>query len=169
MADKKPLDLKKEKCFRLIFRILFVLISMVSPILIIAHKYELITEVTSYKLSVIALLLCVVVVWNLKKRLFDWINSWEYSILKYILIGFSRVYLFIIVLVLLVLARKGLEDLIFCIEWLALCECVAYLIVYPIEKFFDNRVKRILRGIERKEDYKEVIKELREELSNENN
>lgn len=161
MAEKKTLNLKTEKCWRLIFRILFVLVSMVLPIVIIAQKYELITEVTSYKLSVIALLLCVVIIWNLKKRIFDWINSWEYSVMKYILIGFSRIYLFVIVLVLLLLARQGLEDLIFCIEWLSFCECIAYLIIYPIEKFFDHRVKRILRGIERKEDYKEVIEELR--------
>ena len=71
-------------------------------------------------------------------------------------------------LALLIMARKGIEDLIFCIEWISLCECIAYLIVYPLEEEHDYNVKRILRGIERKEDYREVIKELQGGLDDEN-
>ena len=160
MAEDKKLNLKKEKCWRLIFRILFVLIAIVSPIIIVSLKYKLITECTGYKLSLVGAVLCIVVVWNSRKRLFDWIYTWEYSVMKYILIGFSRVYIFIIMLVLLNMAKKGIEDLTFCIEWISLCECVAYLIIYPLEERHDHNVKRILRGIERKEDYKEAIKEL---------
>lgn len=160
MAQNKKLNLKTEKCWRLIFRILFVLISVVLPVIIVATKYNLIREFTGYKLSIVGCILVVILLWNFKKRIYDWINTWEYSILKYILIGFSRVYIFILMLVLLTLAQKGIDDLIFCIEWISLCECVAYLIIYPLEERHDYNVKRILRGIERKEDYKEAIKEM---------
>ena len=160
MAEKKKLTLKTEKTWRLVFRILFALIAFVLPIVIISFKYKLITQFTGYKLSAIGLILCVVVLWRLKTRLMEWITSWEYSIMKYILIGFSRVYIFLIVLAILVMARQGLENLIFCIEWLCVCECLAYLVIYPLEQKHDYNVKRIIRGNERKEDYRDVIKEL---------
>lgn len=160
MAEKKKLNLKTAKIYRLIFRIIFALIAFILPIVIVSTKYNLITEFTGYKLSAVGLILCIVILWRFKTRLMDWINTWEYSVMKYILIGFSRIYIFIIVLAILLMARQGLESLIFCIEWICLCECVAYLIVYPVEQKFDYDVKRIIRGNERKEDYRDVIKEL---------
>lgn len=160
MAEKKKLNLKTEKTWRFIFRLLFALIAFVLPIVIISFKYKLITQFTGYKLSAIGLILCVVVLWRLKTKLMEWISSWEYSIMKYVLIGFSRVYIFLIVLAILVMARQGLENLIFCIEWLCVCECLAYLVIYPLEQKHDYNVKRIIRGNERKEDYRDVIREL---------
>jgi hypothetical protein len=156
----KNLDLKVEKRWRFIFRILFALVAFVLPVVIISIKYKLITKFTGYKLSAVGLILCIVVLWRFKTRLMEWINSWEYSIMKYILIGFSKVYIFLIVLAILIMARQGLENLIFCIEWICVCECIAYLIIYPLEEKHDYNVKRVIRGIERKEDYKEAIREL---------
>ena len=160
MAETKELSLKKEKSLRLIFRIVFAVVSFILPVLIVSFKYKLITQFTGYKLSAVGLILCIVVLWRFKSRLMEWINSWEYSILKYILIGFSKVYIFLIVLAILLMARQGLENLILCIEWICLCECVAYLVIYPLEEKHDYNVKRAIRGIERKEDYKEAIKEI---------
>lgn len=160
MAEKKKLDLKTAKIYRLISRIVFALIAFILPIVIVSTKYNLITEFTGYKLSAVGLILCIVILWRFKTRLMEWINTWEYSVMKYILIGFSRIYIFMIVLAILLMARQGLESLIFCIEWICLCECIAYLIIYPVEQKFDYEVKRIIRGNERKEDYRDVIKEL---------
>ena len=160
MAETKELSLKKEKSLRLIFRLAFAVVSFILPVLIVSFKYKLITQFTGYKLSAVGLILCIVVLWRFKSRLLEWINSWEYSILKYILIGFSKIYIFLIVLAILLMARQGLENLIFCIEWICLCECIAYLVIYPLEEKHDYNVKRVLRGIERKEDYKEAIKEI---------
>jgi hypothetical protein len=160
MAESKKLDLKTEKTKRLIFRILFAVVAFILPVVIISTKYKLITQFSGYKLSAMGLLLCVIILWRFKTRLMDWVNSWEYSLMKYILIGFSRVYIFLLVLAMLILAQQGLESLIFCIEWICLCECIAYLAIYPIEQHYDYRVKRIIRGNERKEDYKEAIREL---------
>jgi hypothetical protein len=156
----KILDLKVEKRWRFIFRALFALVAFVLPVVIISLKYKLITQFTGYKLSAVGLILCIVVLWRFKSRLMEWINSWEYSIMKYVLIGFSKVYIFLLVLAILVMARQGLENLIFCIEWICVCECIAYLIIYPLEEKHDYNVKRVIRGIERKEDYKEAIREL---------
>lgn len=152
--------LQKAKRLRLLFRSLFALFAFFLPGLIISLKYKLITEFTGYKLSVVAIVLLIILVWRFKEKLLEWIKSWEYSIMKYILLGLSKVAVFILALTILLLARTGLENLIFCIEWICLCECIAYLVIYPFEEKFDNQVKRILRGIERKSDYKEAINEL---------
>lgn len=160
MADNKRLDLKTEKLYRFIFRVLFTLVSVVIPIVIISFRYKVFSEFSGYKLSVIGIILCVIIVWHFKNQLLEWINTWEYSIMKYILLGFSKVYIFILMLVLLLMARQGIEDLIFCIEWISLCECISYLVIYPLQEKHDYNVKRILRGIERKEDYRDVINEL---------
>lgn len=152
--------LQKAKRFRFLFRSLFALCAFFLPCLIISLKYKLITEFTGYKVSIIAILLLIIFIWRFKEKLLEWIKSWEYSIMKYILLGLSKVVIFILTLTILLLARTGLENLIFCIEWICLCECIAYLVIYPFEEKFDNEVKRILRGIERKNDYKEAINEL---------
>lgn len=153
-------SLKKAKGLRLLFRSLFALIAFILPCIIVAFKYKLITEYSGYKLSVVGVILIIVLIWRFKDMLLKWIASWEYSIMKYILLGFSKVAVFILVLTILLMARTGLENLIFCIEWICVCECIAYLGIYPVEEKYDNDVKRILRGIERKEDYKEAIQEL---------
>ena len=160
MGDTKKLDLKTEKLKRLIVRILFTIIAFVLPVIIIASRYKLISQFTGYKLSAVGLILCVVVLWRFKTNLMEWVNSWEYSIMKYIIIGFSRVYIFLLVLAVLQLAKQGIDNLVFCIEWICMCECIAYLVIYPLEQRYDYNVKRILRGNERKEDYKEAIREL---------
>lgn len=160
MASNK-LNLKREKALRFLFRSLFALSAFLVPVAIIATRYQLITKFNGYKLTAVGILLIVMVVWRFKTQLMTWINNWEYSIMKYILVGFSRVYIYILILIILLLAQKGLEDLIFCIEWVCICEFLAYLVFYPLEQKYDYRVKRIIRGIERKEDYKEVIEELR--------
>ena len=162
MEENKTLNLKTEKTLRLIYRILFSLVAFFLPILVISIKYKLITHFNGYKLSVIALILCIIIIWRFKTQVMEWINSWEYSILKYILLGFSRVYLFIIVAVILTVAQKGLENLLFCIEWICVFECIAYLVIYPLEEKHDHNVKRLIRGAERKEDYIEALKEWKE-------
>ena len=154
------LKLKKAKTYRLIYRILFALVAFILPLIIVSTKYSIVKEFSGYKLTAIGLILCIIVLWRFKSRLMDWVNSWEYSIMKYILIGFSRVYIFLIIVAILLMARQGLEKLIFCIEWICLCECISYLILYPLEQKFDYQVKRIIRGIERKQDYKEAIHEI---------
>lgn len=154
------LSLAKEKKLRLMYRILFALIAFVAPLVLVCIKFEVFTKATGYKISAIFILMLVIVLWRFKKRLYDWVISWEYSILKYILIGFSRVYLFILMLILLVLVKQGLDTITFCLEWICTCECIAYLIIYPLEMRHDNNIKRLLRKAERKEDYKEAIKEL---------
>jgi membrane protease YdiL (CAAX protease family) len=154
--------LKQAKIWRLSLRIAFAVVAFVLPLVIVSTKYKLITEFSGYKLTAVGVILGVVVLWRFKGTIMEWVNSWEYSIMKYILIGFSRVYIFLIIVAILLMARQGLENLIFCIEWICLCECIAYLILYPAEQKFDYQVKRILRGIERKQDYKEAIKELSE-------
>ena len=158
--EEKKLDLRTEKLFRLTFRILFALIAFILPIIIVSLRYKLFTHFTGYKLSAVGLILCIIIIWRFKTTVMRWVNTWEYSLMKHIKIGFSRVYLFLIILVVLLMAKQGLDNLLFCIEWICLCECIAYLIIYPIEQKHDYNVKRIIRGNERKEDYKAAIREL---------
>ena len=57
---------------------------------------------------------------------------------------------------------KLIGDCLFCLEWTCVCELVAYLFVYPMEMRFDWLVKRMIRKEERKADYKEAIREMKQ-------
>lgn len=150
----------KAKKLRLLFRCIFALVGFIAPLVIIGFKFKLFSESsgTGYKLSVMFIVALIIAVWRFKKRIMDWINEWEYSILKYILIGFSRVYVFILVVVIILLARNGLENLIFVLEWLCICECAAYLLVYPVEQYYNSQVLRLTRKDEREADYVSAMK-----------
>jgi hypothetical protein len=94
----------------------------------------------------------------------EWINSWEYSVMKYILIGFSRCYIFILIVVVLLVAKQGIDNLIFVCEWVSVAEIAAYSIIYPIEQKYDFLIKRELRKQETRETNAELLEQLKFEL-----
>lgn len=168
MKEKKEMTLKQAKTRRFICRLAFFLVAFATPIAITATKFHLFTEYTHAKLSIVGVLLVLVVAWRFKRKLGEWINSWENSnIAKHILIGIGRVYPFILVVIILGIihwsGNKILGDALFCLEWTCVCELAAYLVLYPIEMKLDYIVQRNIRKNERKEDYKEAISEMKEE------
>ena len=162
--EKKELTLKECKLYRLILRVAFALIAFVIPMIIIGFKFHIFSHSTMEKWSIAGITLLLVVGWRFKKRLHEWITSWEdQNIFKHILIGFGRVWPFLLVVILLVVihfsAYQLINDILFCLEWTCALECVAYLILYPMEMKMDYKVKRMIRKQERIEDYQDAIKE----------
>lgn len=162
--EKKELTLKESKLYRLILRVAFALISFVAPMIVIGTKFNIFTKSSVEKWSIAGITLLLVVGWRFKKKLQEWINSWEnQNIFKHVLIGFGRVWPFVLVVALLVVihfsAHQLINDILFCLEWTCALECVAYLVLYPMEMKMDYNVKRMIRKQERVEDYQDAIKE----------
>ncbi len=164
----KEITLEKAKLYRLISRIAFTAIGFVLPMVIVAVKFKIFTAYTNTKISIMGIILLLIIAWRFKKKLFEWINSWENSnVLKWILIGLGRVWPFLLVVVLIAVihwsATRIIGDALFCLEWVCACELFCYLIIYPFEMKMDYLVKRMTQKNERKEDYKEAIREMKEQ------
>ena len=169
------MTIKKAKLIRLLLRIAFALVGFATPIIIMLCKFDFRSSTPKTRITfigVIIFLLIVTLLWKFKKRLFEWINSWEYSILKYILIGFSRIYIFLLILIVTFLVRTdviteleaitsgvktALSNVVDCLTTVSICQCIAYLVIYPLEQKYDYTVKRLLRKQERMEDYNDAI------------
>lgn len=175
MREGKQITLTQAKLWRFILRIVFIITSVVLPLVIIGTKFKLFTQSTTTKWSITGIVLVLIVAWRFKKRIADWINSWEDSnVFKWIFIGIGKVWPFLLVVVLLATiqlslkdisdkANKLLTDTLFCLEWVSTLELVTYLFIYPIEMRFDYLVHRMIRKNERKADFKEAMKEMKEE------
>jgi len=175
MAERKQITLTQAKLWRFILRIVFIITSVVLPLVIIGTKFQLFSKATTTKWSITGIILVLIVAWRFKKRLADWINSWEDSnVFKWIFIGIGKVWPFLLIVSIVATlqlslkdisekANKLLDDTLFCLEWISTLELVTYLFIYPIEMRFDYLVKRMIRKNERKADYKEAIREMREE------
>lgn len=170
--EKKQLTLEQAKLFRLVCRVAFFLIAFLTPVLITSIKFHIFTQYTHSKISIVGILMILIITWRFKKKVVEWINSWENSnILKHILIGIMRVWPFILIVAIIAVihwsATKIIGDTLFCLEWTCACELFSYLVLYPFEMKMDYQVNRIIRKNERKEDYKEAVREIEEEKANE--
>lgn len=168
---KKEITLGDAKLYRLLCRIAFALVAWAIPLTITLVKFDLLHKYAGYKIAFLGILIVVLIAWRMKKKIGEWINSWENSnIFKHILIGISKVYPFILLVAVLALckmeASRGItavDDLLFCLEWTSACELVSYIVIYPFEMKYDFLVNRMIRKEERKCDYKEAIREMKEE------
>lgn len=165
--EKKQITLEQAKLWRFILRLAFFLVAFVTPTLIIGFKFHLFTAASHVKWSVTGLVLLLVVGWRFKKKLVEWIDSWENSnVFKWILIGIGRVWPFALIVAIIGVihwsASKIMGDVLFCLEWTCGLELFSYLVIYPIEMRFDYLVKRMIHKNERKADFKEAMKEMKE-------
>lgn len=136
-------------------RLLFALFAFIIPVVVVSLRYKLFTEFTGRKLSVIGFLILVSTIFRFRKRLIEWITSWEYSVLKYVLIGFSRIALFVMLVIVAHAAKREATSIVFVLDWYLLFNMIAYLIILPIEEHYDFHIKRELR----KNELREVINE----------
>lgn len=148
-------DLKTAKRWRLILMILFCIVDFGLPIVFIGIRYKLFTQFNGTKLTVLCTILILLVVWRFRVKLGEWVNRWEYSVWKYILIGLSKIFIFLLVWVVALLVQARVGDLVFCTGWIAVCSTVAYLVINPHLEKYDYIVKRELRKIETKEALQE--------------
>lgn len=153
-------DLIKNKVWRAVFRTLFCIVAFLIPAIVMSIELKLFTKFSGYKLGALAAIMVIVIIWRFAKKIMEWVNSWEYSAFKYVIIGFSRIFIFVVMGVMVVATYYGLDKFITCIVWTCVCEAIAYLVIYPLEERFDFMVKRTIRKIERKEDIKEAFSEM---------
>ena len=165
---KKEITLDGAKRYRLFCRLGFALVAWIIPLAITLAKFDLFRQNAAVKIGFLGLLIVLLIGWRMKDKIVEWINSWENSnMFKHILIGFGKVFPFALMVIILGLckasvaeATKPVDDMLFCLEWTALCELVAYVGIYPFEMKFDYIVNRMIRKNERVCDYKEAIKEM---------
>lgn len=155
----KKVDIKQAKLYRLILRILFCLVDFVIPIVFIGIKYKLFTQFNGIKLTMMGMILLLLVVFRFRAKLLAWVNNWEYSIWKYIILGINKIFVFLLIWVIAMLAEAQIGNLAFCLGWIAVCSAIAYLAINPFIEKYDYIVKKEIR----KSETKEALRELKEE------
>lgn len=155
----KKIDIKQAKLYRLILRILFCLVDFVIPIVFIGIKYKLFTQFNGIKLTIMGMILLLLVVFRFRAKLLAWVNNWEYSIWKYIILGINKIFVFLLIWVIAMLAEAQIGNLAFCLGWIAVCSAIAYLAINPFIEKYDYIVKKEIR----KSETKEALRELKEE------
>lgn len=160
MADTtKKIDIKQAKLYRLILRILFCLVDFVIPIVFVGIKYKLFTQFNGIKLTMMGMILLLLVLFRFRAKLLTWINTWEYSIMKHIILGINKIFVFLLIWVIAMLAEAQIGNLAFCLGWIAVCSAIAYLAINPFIEKYDYIVKKEIR----KSETKEALRELKEE------
>lgn len=158
MAKTLPtMPIKTAKRNRLICFIAFMLVDLLAPVLITGFRFKLFTQFNGYKLTAIGIFILVILLFKFRSKIMEHVEKWEYSVLKYIVLGFNKVLVFVILSVLVHLCRIMLEDMIFCIDWILICSLIAYLVIQPFEEYYDAIIKRETR----KEEVREVLNENR--------
>ena len=155
----KKIDIKQAKLYRLILRILFCLVDFVITIVFIGVKYKLFTQFNGIKLTMMGMILLLLVVFRFRAKLLAWVNNWEYSIWKYIILGINKIFVFLLIWVIAMLAEAQIGNLAFCLGWIAVCSAIAYLAINPFIEKYDYIVKKEIR----KAETKEALRELKEE------
>lgn len=158
-STTKKVDIKQARIYRLILRILFCLVDFVIPIVFIGVKYKLFTQFNGIKLTMMGMILLLLVVFRFRAKLLAWVNNWEYSIWKYIILGINKIFVFLLIWVIAMLAEAQIGNLAFCLGWIAVCSAIAYLAINPFIEKYDYIVKKEIR----KSETKEALRELKEE------
>ena len=153
------IDIKQAKRYRLILRILFCLVDFVIPVIFMGIKYKLFTQFNGIKLTFMGIVLLLLVAFRFRAKLLAWINSWEYSIMKHLLLGINKIFVFLLLWVIAMFAEAQIGNLAFCLGWIAVCSAVAYLAINPFIEKYDYIIKREIR----KTETKEALRELQEE------
>ena len=152
----KKITMDEAKKYRLILRILFCLVDFVLPIIFIGIKYKLFTQFNGFKLTFIGLILLLLVVFRFRAKLLAWVNTWEYSIMKHIILGINKIFIFILLWVIAMLAEAQTGNLAFCLGWIAVCSAISYLAINPLIEKYDYIVKKEIRKSETKEALREI-------------
>lgn len=148
--------IKKHKRNRFWLRLLFILVAYVTPLAILAFKFDFFQmREAELKISSTFIIVGVLLLFQFKKEVYTWIESWEFSLLKIVLLGFAKVWAFLLALGLIAVARFGIDNIEFIVGWIAFPQIAAYLIIKPFSEREDHYVKRELRKLEIKEALQE--------------
>lgn len=184
MAQITKPKLGKERFLRILFRVLFFGSTVLAPLLLMYLQFNFIktASVTKVRVSFICIIIAIVIIKRFGGQIKEWINGWEYSPAKYIILGLSKNIFWIILLVSSVLISYKLKGwveyttaqlvelqskiqkfLLLFVE-ISLFELLGYCIFYPLEQKFDYIIKRELRKQETREVNDELLDELEKRL-----
>lgn len=148
-------DIKKDKLIRFIMRCLFVVFAFIAPVVLVSLRYEIVSEYSGWKISIVGMIVLISIIYRFKNRVLQWINSWEYSVLKHILLGFSKIALFAVLVGIAHIAKREASSVVFVLDWYLVLNVIAYIVILPIEEHYDYFIKREIR----KTELREVIHE----------
>ena len=151
----KPRDLKKEKWLRFLFGTLHYITAFGLPLLIVAWKYNLFQEYKVYKLSVIAIIICLCLLFKFRKSIIENISKWQYSVFKHIILGINDIAVWIIIVVILLLAQEHLETLTITFIYIGAANTLAYMVFLPLYEKFNSIIEKETR----KNEMREVLTE----------
>lgn len=148
--------LERYRRQRFWLRLLFVAVAYIAPLVILAFRFNFFEmREAELKISGTFIILAILLLFQFKNELYTWIASWEFSLLKIILLGFAKVWAFLLALGLITVARFGINNIEFIVGWIAFPQILAYLIIKPFSERADHYVKRELRKAETKEALQE--------------
>jgi hypothetical protein len=131
---------------------LFVAIAYVLPFTILAIRFNFFEfKEAEVKVSGVVLLLGILLLFQFRKELNTWIEGWEFSLTKILLLGFGKVWAFLLAIGIITLARYGLQNIEYIVGWLSIPQIVAYLAVKPFAEEANYNVQREIRKSEVKE------------------
>lgn len=149
----KITELKSQRFW---LRMLFIAVAYVLPFTILAIRFNFFQfKEAEVKLSGVVILIGVLLLFQFKKEVQTWIESWEFSLLKVVLLGLGKVWAFLLALAIITLARYGLENFEFIIGWISVPQILAYLFIKPFAEEADYKIKREIR----KQEVKEALQE----------
>jgi hypothetical protein len=149
-------ELLKQKRLRFWLRFLFVLVAYVVPFSILAIRFDFFQfKEAEVKISGVAILVGVLLLFQFRKEVYTWIESWEFSLTKVILLGLGKVWAFLLALGIITLARYGLTNIEYIVGWISIPQILAYLFIKPFSEQADYVVKKEIRKSELKEALRE--------------
>lgn len=149
----KITELKRQRFW---LRMLFVAVAYILPFTILAIKFNFFQfKEAEVKISGVVILLGVLLLFQFRKEVQSWIEAWEFSLTKVVLLGLGKVWAFLLALAIITLARYGLTNIEFIVGWISVPQILAYLFVKPFSEQADYKIKREIR----KQEVKEALQE----------
>jgi hypothetical protein len=145
-------ELKKQKRIRFWLRLLFITVAYIIPFTILAFRFDFLQfKEAEVKVSGVVILLGVLLLFQFRKEVQTWIESWEFSLSKVILLGLGKVWAFLLALGVITLAKYGINNIEFIVGWISIPQIVAYLFIKPFSEQADYLIKKEIRKSEVKE------------------
>jgi hypothetical protein len=148
--------INKHKRQRFWLRVLFIAVAYLVPLAILAFKFNFFyMKEAELKISATFIIVGVLLLFQFKKEVYTWIESWEFSLLKIVLLGLAKVWAFILAIALITVARYGIDNIEFIVGWIAIPQIAAYLAIKPFAEKEDYLLKKEIRKSEIKEALQE--------------
>lgn len=145
----------KNRIMRLLMGLGVIIFAIVVPIIVISLQYSLFDKIqgssTPVKVIGIIIMVGLVCIITFRKFIHDAIHNMEFGFFKCILMAISRLWIYILLVVLIRVVENNLDSLKNCFDWFLTSAVAAYCIFEPLYYKYDNLV--------REENQKKIVKE----------